>query len=286
MMRKEYLIELPGGRRLALGRRTAVMGILNVTPDSFSDGGRFTDPRRAVEHALEMIAAGADVVDVGGESTRPGSTPVDADEEMRRVLPVIERLTARTQAPISIDTYKAQTAEAAVKAGAAIINDIRGLADPRMAQVAAASGAALVVMHCPVQPAVMQAGTDYADVVADVIAYLRSSINRAVAAGVRRDRIVIDPGIGFAKTGAQSCRLLDKTAELVEALDRPVLLGPSRKSFIGRVIEGPPESRSFGTAAAVAFGIVRGAHVVRVHDTAEMVQVARMCDFIADAGAN
>jgi dihydropteroate synthase len=286
MMRKEYVLHLPGGRRLDLGRRTAVMGILNVTPDSFSDGGLYLEPARAVERAVEMAAAGADIIDVGGESTRPGSTPVPADEEMRRVLPVIERLVDRTAALISIDTYKAETAAAAVRAGAAIINDIRGLADPRMAAAAARTGAALVVMHCPVEPAVMQSHADYSDVVAAVIAYLSGAIDRAVAAGVPRDRIVADPGIGFAKTGPQSAAVIERLAELSAALDRPVLLGPSRKSFIGRVIEGPPESRVFGTAAATAYGIARGAHIVRVHDVVEMVQVVRLCDFIADAGAN
>jgi dihydropteroate synthase len=285
-MRKEYVLDLPGGRRLELGRRTAVMGIVNVTPDSFSDGGKFLDPARAVDRAVELVARGADIVDVGGESTRPGSAPVPADEEMRRVLPVIERLAGRIAAPISVDTYKAATAEAAVSAGAAIINDIRGLADPRMAEVAARTGAGLVVMHCPVEPAVMQSHTSYADVVAEVIAFLRRSIEAAVAAGVDRRRIVIDPGIGFAKTGPQSAALIDRLGEAAAALDRPVLLGASRKSFIGRVIEGPPESRLFGTAAATAYGIARGAHIVRVHDVAEMVQVVRMCDFLADAGAN
>lgn len=280
-MRKRYSIPLPRGGTLDLGGRTLVMGVLNVTPDSFSDGGRFADRDRAVAHALALAEAGADILDVGGESTRPGSSPVPEAEELARVIPVLERLAGRIRVPVSIDTHKASVARAAVAVGAEIINDIRGLADPDMAAVAAETRAALVLMHCPVAPAEMAGHTDYpGGVLAAVIGHLREALARAEAAGVSRDAVLIDAGIGFAKTAGQSAELIDRTAELAAALDRPVLVGPSRKSFIGRVLDRPADGRLWGTAAAVAHSIARGAHVVRVHDVAEMVQVARVCDFL------
>jgi dihydropteroate synthase len=280
-MRKRYSIPLPRGGTLYLGGRTLVMGVLNVTPDSFSDGGRFADRDRAVAHALALAEAGADILDVGGESTRPGSSPVPEAEELARVIPVLERLAGRIRVPVSIDTHKASVARAAVAVGAEIINDIRGLADPDMAAVAAETRAALVLMHCPVAPAEMAGHTDYpGGVLAAVIGHLREALARAEAAGVSRDAVLIDAGIGFAKTAGQSAELIDRTAELAAALDRPVLVGPSRKSFIGRVLDRPADGRLWGTAAAVAHSIARGAHVVRVHDVAEMVQVARVCDFL------
>jgi dihydropteroate synthase len=202
-------------------------------------------------------------------------------EELARVIPVLERLAGRIRVPVSIDTHKASVARAAVAAGAEIINDIRGLADPDMAAVAAETRAALVLMHCPVAPAEMAGHTDYpGGVLAAVIGHLREALARAEAAGVSRDAVLIDAGIGFAKTAGQSAELIDRTAELAAALDRPVLVGPSRKSFIGRVLDRPADGRLWGTAAAVAHSIARGAHVVRVHDVAEMVQVARVCDFL------
>jgi dihydropteroate synthase len=282
-LRRRYTVPIAGARSLELGSRTLVMGVLNVTPDSFSDGGRFVEAERAERQALEMAAAGADIIDVGGESTRPGSAGVPADEELRRVLPVLERLAGRLNVPISIDTSKSEVARAAVRAGAAIINDIRALADPEMAAVAAETGAALVLMHCPVAPAVMAAHTSYADVVAEVIAFLQAAIDKALAAGVRRGSIIVDPGVGFAKTAEQSARLMDRTGEIAAALDRPVLAGPSRKSFIAKVLDKPAGDRKWGTAAAVAHCIARGAHIVRVHDVAEMAEVARVSDFLVAA---
>jgi dihydropteroate synthase len=288
-MRKHYSVPLPGGRTLELGGRTLVMGVLNVTPDSFSDGGRFSGIDAAVRRAVEMAAAGADIIDIGGESTRPGAEAVPADEEVRRVIPVIRAVAeALPAAVISADTNKAAVAEAAVAAGAAIVNDIRGLSgDPAVAGVAARTGAALVLMHCPVAPKVMRSHTDYADLLGEVTAFLRRAVESAVAAGVRREAVIVDPGFGFAKTAEQSGELLDRLDELAAALDRPVLSGPSRKSFLGRALgrpDDPPASRVWADAAAVAWSVARGAHIVRVHDVEAMAQVARACDWFAARG--
>lgn len=268
-----------GPATLELGRRTCIMGILNVTPDSFSDGGRYAAIDPAIERALEMRAEGADILDVGGESTRPGSQTVDADEELRRIIPVIRGIRAAApDAIISIDTYKAVVAEAALQAGANLINDVWGLLkDPEIAGVAAKYQAPTVVMH-------NQEGTRYGELIHDIIASLRRSIRLAAAAGLPPDLLMIDPGIGFGKTVTQNLEVLRDLNEL-SVLGRPVLLGTSRKSTIGKVLGGlPVEERLEGTAATVALGIAAGADIVRVHDVKYMKRVALMTDAIVRPG--
>jgi dihydropteroate synthase len=257
------------------------MGILNITPDSFSDGGRRMDPARAIEDGLEMIEDGADVLDVGGESTRPGADPLPAEEERRRVLPVIEGLARSARVPISIDTYKASVAREAVGRGATIINDISGLQyDPRLGSVAAESGAALVLMHTRGRSREMYEKAVYADVVREVIDELRAAITRATRAGVDRGQIIVDPGFGFAKQADHSYQLLAGLKRLSE-LDRPILSGPSRKSFLKAALgERMPPDREWGSAAAIAASVLFGAHIVRVHGVREMVDVVRVADRI------
>lgn len=267
-----------GSSWLELGQRTLVMGILNVTPDSFSDGGRYLDVDAAVAHAREMIADGADLLDIGGESTRPQHTPVGVDEELHRVLPVLERLAPGCPVPISIDTTKATVARRALAAGATIINDQWGLQrDPQMAGVAAEYNAPVIVMQ-------NQSGTHYTELMADIIAFLRRSISIAESAGVSAERVIVDPGIGFGKTPVQNLETLRRLGEL-RVLERPILIGTSRKSTIGKVLGGlPPDQRAEGTAATVALGIAAGADIVRVHDVREMARVARMADAIVRPG--
>lgn len=255
------------------------MGVLNVTPDSFSDGGLFFDPETAVARGIAMADEGADVIDVGGESTRPGADPVSPDQERERVVPVIKRLTAELNVPVSIDTRKAEVAEAALDAGAMIVNDISGGGDPRMFDVVRDSAAALVLMHMRGEPATMQEFTDYADVVAEVRDQLRGRVEAATAAGIEPDRLVIDPGIGFAKTPDQNLELLRDVQQLF-ALGRPVLVGPSRKSFIGKVLDLEVDERLEGTAGAVAWLVAQGVHILRVHDVKEMVRVVRVVEAI------
>ncbi len=271
---------------LTLGERPLVMGILNVTPDSFADTDPL-DPARAVDAALAMEAAGADIIDVGGESTRPGAAPVPAAEELARVLPVLRGLRRRqVKVPLSIDTYKAAVARAAVDEGAAIVNDISGLQyDEEMARVVAEARAAIVLMHTRGRPSDMYAQAQYDDVVADVSAELRGSVERALAAGIPFERIVVDPGIGFAKRPAHSYGLLARVSELAAALDRPALVGVSRKSFMREALDDrPPAARDWGTAAAVAAAILGGAHIVRVHAVEPMVQVAGVAEAIRRHG--
>jgi len=278
-----YSILLPDGRVLRLGGRTLVMGVLNVTPDSFADGGLYADPGRAVEAGLAMVEAGADIVDVGGESTRPGAGEVPADEERRRVQPVVERLARQVTVPVSVDTWKAEVARAALDAGALIVNDISGLQfDPALGGVVARSGAALVLMHTRGRPAVMAQHASYADVVGEVAAELGAQLHVAEQAGIPREAVVLDPGIGFAKTAEHSIALLARLDDpRLRALDRPWLVGPSRKSFLRAAIgDVPAPGRDWATAAAVTAAILHGAHVVRVHRVAEMVQVARVADMI------
>jgi dihydropteroate synthase len=256
------------------------MGILNVTPDSFSDGGRFLDPARAVEQARRMAEEGADLIDVGGESTRPGAAPVSADEEAARVLPVLRAIRDGLAVPVSVDTRRAAVAREALAAGADVINDVSGLADAEMAGVVAPSGAGLVLMHMRGTPETMQRLTDYGDVVEDVTAELEASLARADAAGIARERVVVDPGIGFAKTAEQSLALIAGLARLQARLGRPVLLGPSRKSFIGALLGGvPADARDAGTVGACVAGLARGARLFRVHD----VRAARQALDVADA---
>lgn len=257
------------------------MAVVNLTPDSFSGNGLFADPGRALDLALAAEAAGADVVDLGAESTRPGSAPVDAGEELRRLLPALRRIVAECRLPISIDTTKTAVAAAALGEGAAIVNDISGLRyDPGLGQVVAAAGAGLVVMHMRGRPADMYREAVYADLVAEVCRELAESVATAEAAGVARDAIVVDPGLGFAKRPEHNYALLARLGEIA-ALDRPILVGSSRKSFLARALgDLPPQARDWGTAATVAAAILEGAHIVRVHAAAEMVQVARVADEI------
>ncbi len=268
-------------RSYNLSEKTLIMGILNVTPDSFSDGGRFFDSKRAVDRALQMEEEGADIIDVGGESTRPGSEPVPLEEELRRVIPVIEALAKRLSVPISIDTYKAEVAKRALEAGASVVNDISGLRfDPKMAEVVADSDAAVVIMHIKGTPKDMQTNPHYDDLFGEIIGYLREGIEIARAHGIGEDRIVVDPGIGFGKTAEHNLQIINRL-ERFSVLGRPLLIGPSRKSFIGMVLGGvPPSERLEGTAAAVAVAVLKGASIVRVHDVKEMVPVVRVAEAI------
>jgi len=287
LKRRTFRLELPACT-LTLGPRTLLMGVLNVTPDSFSDGGKFLDPQRAVEHALEMERAGADLLDIGGESTRPGSTGTAAETELARILPVLEGLHGALKIPIAVDTRKSQAAEAAISAGAQIINDISGLRfDPRIAEVAHRRGVPLILMHMRGEPATMQKGPFARDVMKDVVQDLRASIRKARAAGVRKSQIIIDPGIGFGKSFEQNYELLRKLPELAK-LGHPLLVGTSRKGFLGTTLArngkpAPPEERLWATAATVTASILGGAHIVRVHDVAEMAQVARVADCLLDS---
>ena len=247
--------------------RPRVMGILNLTPDSFSDGGRFFAFDDAVRRAREMAEQGADLLDVGGESTRPGAPEVSADEEAARVVPVIRALKESLDLPVSVDTRKAAVAREALAAGADVVNDVSGLADAEMARTVAPSGAGLVLMHMRGTPETMQRLTDYADVADDVAAELAASLGRADAAGIGRARVVLDPGIGFAKTAEQNLELIALLARMQARLGRPLLLGPSRKSFIGALLGGvPADARDAGTVGACVAGLARGARLFRVHD--------------------
>ena len=266
---------LQGGVELELGKRTLVMGILNVTPDSFSDGGRYLEVDAAVEHAVRMVEAGADILDIGGESTRPGSQPVPADEEIRRVVPVIRAVReALPRVPISIDTYKAETARRALEAGAHIINDVWGLkGDPEMARTAAEFGCPVVISHNR-----SEAG-GYADIAREVAAELMDSVRLALNSGVDPLKIWLDPGIGFAKDVEDNLELMGRLGELVR-LGYPVLLGTSRKRFIRHTLDLPVDDVVEGTAATVALGIAQGCQIVRVHDVDRIVRTARMTDAI------
>jgi dihydropteroate synthase len=261
-----------GGRRFEWGSRTYVMGIINVTPDSFSGDGIGADIERAVSQGLRMVSEGADMLDVGGESTRPGHQPITAAEEISRTEAVVARLASETEVPISIDTYKLEVAEAAVAAGATMLNDIWGLTrSPTLARLASTRSCALVLMH-------NQDGTDYAgDVIDEIKRFLRVSIERALDAGVPRERVLIDPGIGFGKTAEQNWVVMRRMEELRE-LGQPILIGTSRKSFIGKALDLPAGERVEGTAATVTAAILRGADVVRVHDVREMTRVVKIAD--------
>jgi dihydropteroate synthase len=260
------------------------MGIVNVTPDSFADGGRRFDPERAVADGLRLIEDGADILDVGGESTRPGAEPVPLDEELRRVLPVVRRLADVPGALVSIDTYKAAVAREAVAAGAAMVNDVSGLQyDQGLAETVAEAGAALVLMHNRGRSGDMYREAVYADVAGEIVSELEAAIARATSGGVRRDAIVVDPGFGFAKRAEHTYEALGRLDRLT-VLDRPILSGPSRKSFLEAAIgDRSPDEREWGTAAAVAASILLGAHIVRVHGVREMVDVVRTADRIRAA---
>lgn len=286
--RKRFRLKL-SKRTLVLGERTLVMGVLNVTPDSFSDGGKYLDVDAAVKHALEMEKAGADILDIGGESTRPGSEGATAEEELRRVLPVMERLRGKLKIPISIDTQKAAVAEAAVQAGAEIINDVSALrTDAELAGVARRHKLPVILMHMRGEPRTMQKRPFARDVMRDVRRGLRAAEGRARKGGIAKSQIILDPGIGFGKSYEQNCEILARLPELGK-LGYPLLVGTSRKAFIGAILGSaknplPPEERLWGTAATVAASIFGGAHIVRVHDVAEMAQVARIADAVVNAG--
>ena len=270
-------------RSLPWGARTLVMGVLNVTPDSFSDGGRFFDRARALEHAERLVAEGADILDIGGESTRPGSLDVDADEEARRVVPVVEALAGRVGVPVSVDTTKASVARAALGAGAEIINDISGLRfDPALADEAARAGAGLVLMHSLGTRDTLHTLPPVEDVLSEVSDSLRASVEEAVRRGVARESIAVDPGFGFGKSHGQNVELLARLDELAAAFpDFPLLVGTSRKRFVGTLLGGAPvEERLHGTLATVAAAVLRGAHVVRVHDVRPAVETVKVIDAV------
>jgi dihydropteroate synthase len=276
--------------KMPIGERTLIMGILNVTPDSFSDGGQFLDIDKALAHAETMIAEGADIIDVGGESTRPGGEPVSIEEEIKRVVPVIEALAKQTTTAISVDTTKSEVARAALDTGAAIVNDISALRfDFYIADAVARTGAGLVLMHSRGTPATMHRLPPVADIMHEVTHSLRASINMAERRGVKRESIVIDPGIGFGKSQEQNLELIAKLDQLIAAFpDYPLLIGTSRKSFIGRILadEGgtpaPPEDRLHGTMATITAAILHGAHIVRVHDVKAAAETIRVALSIRD----
>ncbi|HEV2829473.1 MAG TPA: dihydropteroate synthase [Pyrinomonadaceae bacterium] len=286
-MTREWLIA--ANKRLPIGQRTLVMGVLNVTPDSFSDGGEFFSLDKALAHAQQMIAEGADIIDVGGESTRPGGAAiVSAEEELERVLPVIEQLAARFEVPISIDTTKASVARSALAAGAAIVNDISALRfDPEIADEVAKLSAGLVLMHSRGTPGALHGLPPVADIMSEVTSSLRSSIEIAEQRGVKRESIVIDPGIGFGKSQEQNIELIARLDQLIAAFpDCPLLIGTSRKSFIGRILAdangapAPVERRLQGSLATLAIAVLKGAHIVRVHDVRAAVETVRVADAI------
>lgn len=271
-------------RILEFGDKTLVMGVLNVTPDSFSDGGQFYDADVAIKHGLQLATDGADIIDVGGESTRPGAAPVGEKDEITRVLPVVEALAVETDALISIDTTKAAVAEAAIAAGASILNDVSALRfDSRMTEVARVSGAGIVLMHMKGEPHTMQENPTYANLVGEVKEQLFAWAENAEHSGISPHRVAIDPGIGFGKTIDHNLELLKNLRELTEQTKYPVVVGPSRKSFIGKTLDLPVEERLEGTAAVVAWAVANYASVIRVHDVKEMVRVCRMVEAIRGA---
>ncbi len=288
-LRKIFRLHLPT-RTLVLGKRTLLMGVLNITPDSFSDGGKFLAPDRAITHALSLQKAGAGLLDIGAESTRPGSVGISVVEELRRLLPVLQALRGKLKIPISIDTRKASVAEIAIGAGAEIINDVSGLNhDPRVAEVAARRRVPLILMHMRGEPRTMQKAPFARNVMKDITQGLRASIQKARRAGVTKSQIIIDPGIGFGKSFEQNYEILRRLSDLAK-LGRPLLVGTSRKGFLGRTLalgkgratgkteSVPAEERIWATAATVTASILGGAHIVRVHDVAEMAQVVSVAD--------
>jgi dihydropteroate synthase len=280
--RRRYNLQLPGGKILALGDRTLVMGIINVTPDSFSDGGQLLDVSHAVDAGVKMVEAGADLLDIGGESTRPGATPTAAAEERRRILPVIEALVSRVQVPVSVDTYKASTAAAAIDAGASLVNDVSGLRyEPDLAGVVAQRKVPIILMHTRGRSRDMYQQAVYHEVVDEVLDEIRESMAFAAGSGVSKDQMLVDPGLGFAKEPVHSFEVLARLQQFSE-LGRPLVIGPSRKGFLTRPLgkEVPASARDWPTAAAVAAAVLAGAHIVRVHSAREMVEVVRVADEI------
>ncbi len=270
--KKKQVLKL-GDFSIPLGKRTVIMGILNVTPDSFSDGGKFLSKDHALRQAEKMRQEGADIIDVGGESTRPGSIPITEEEELARVIPIIEAISARIQIPISIDTYKSKVAVEAIKAGSVLVNDVWGLkGDSNMAATLAHYGLPVCLMH-------NRKTAQYQDLMSDIIADLQESIDIALGTGIREDNIIIDPGIGFAKVTVESLEVMRRLEEL-KTFGYPILLGTSRKSMIGKTLDLPVEERVEGTAATIAYGITRGVDIIRVHDVLAMARVAKMTDAI------
>ena len=262
------------------GEETGIMGIINVTPDSFSDGGKYANVEATVMRAKQMVADGADIIDIGGESSRPGAEPITANEECRRVIPVVQALAEQSQIPISVDTYKAKVAHEALSAGACVINDITALhGDPNMCQIVADAQAGVILMHMQGVPATMQKAPTYQNVVTEVHAWLTEVASQAVDRGIDSSRIMIDPGIGFGKTFGHNLEILRHLMQF-RGIGYPMLVGVSRKKFIGRILDLPVHQREEGTAATVAWSIINGANVVRVHDVAKMKQVAQVIDTI------
>jgi dihydropteroate synthase len=286
--RKQFRLRLKS-RTLLLGKRTLVMGVLNITPDSFSDGGRYLDSEAAIARGLEIEHDGADLLDIGGESTRPGAGPISAEEELRRILSVIEGLRGKLRIPISVDTQKAEVAEAAIAAGAEILNDVSALrSDPRLAEVARRARVPIILMHMRGTPRTMQSGPFARDVIVDVMAGLRDAMARAKRAGLAKSQILLDPGIGFGKKHDQNFEILARLPEFAR-LGCPIVIGTSRKAFLGKAMARPGEpalpsdQRLLGAAVTVATSIFGGAHIVRVHDVAEMVRVVRVADEVVNA---
>ena len=284
VQRIQYTVPLPRGLALRLGERTLVMGIINVTPDSFADGGLRFDPERAVADGLQMVQDGADILDVGGESTRPGAEAVSEHEEMRRVLPVVEQLSRQAPVPVSIDTYKSAVAQEALACGAVIVNDVSALQyDEGLGGAVAETGAAFVLMHNRGRSRDMYGQATYRDLTAEIVDELQAAIGRAVSAGIRREAIIVDPGLGFAKRAEHTYEAIAELGRL-RSLDRPLLCGPSRKSFLTQALGSRrADERDWGTAAAVAASVLLGAHIVRVHGVREMVDVVRVADRIASS---
>ncbi len=271
-------------QKLKLGSRTLIMGILNVTPDSFSDGGLFAEVEAAAEHAENMVAQGADIIDVGGESSRPGADMVSVEAEKDRVLPVIERLVKAVEVPISIDTYKSSVARDALNMGACIVNDITALrGDPDMAPLVAEAGAPVILMHMKGTPKDMQIDPHYDSLISEITSFLRTRIQAAIKAGIPQDQIIIDPGVGFGKTVEHNLEIIRRLREF-RSLGKPILIGTSRKSFIGKVLGLSTDDRLEGTAASIAVAIANGADIVRVHDVKEAARVVRMTDAIVRSG--
>jgi dihydropteroate synthase len=272
-------------RILPLGKRTLLMGVLNVTPDSFSDGGLFFDKEKAISHALRMVEGGADIIDIGGESTRPGSKPLELEEELRRVIPVIESLAKEVDVPLSIDTYKSTVAQRAIEAGAEIINDISGLHfDPSLAKVAAKNDTPLILMHIRGTPETMQKGVHYDSLFSEILQYLKESIQRAESTGLDPRQIIIDPGIGFGKTAEDNLLIIKNLYEF-RILGKPILLGTSRKSFIGKILNTEVGDRLEGTLSSIAIGVLNGAHIIRSHDVLQAKKAIAVADAIRLAGS-
>ena len=282
-MRKPFRIALPDGKGLEVGLRTLVVGVLNITPDSFSDGGLYDQPGRAIEHGLQMQADGADIIEVGGESTRPGSVRVSAADELARIKPILSVLGKRLHIPIAVDTYKSEVARAAIDLGASLINDISALRfDPRIAEIAAQFRSALILMHMRGEPATMQQMSPSPDIFAEIDRDINLAVREAEACGVSRAQLIIDPGIGFGKTVEQNVAILNHLDRLA-SFDLPLMIGTSRKRFIGALTGRDEMERVFGTAASVAVAILRGAHLIRVHDVREIVDAVRVADAIVAA---